>query len=166
LVFFYLCIQNCDKEEWEARWRLMNLHDHMSRLKMFRVLNGAEDQVQKFEGYADQVKSDLANTDYFRSLDEKQQKHYLKGHTAFFQSKDEIIEATGNRVDEFRFRYRFLSNHTHSYPMGFYRMAENFHGNGVESKVEIEYSTICLTWATEYLVIAKDGFSGLWTWKD
>ena len=94
---------------------------------------------------------------------EKQQKHYLKGNNAFFKSQDKLIEAASCKVDEFRFRYRFLSNHTHSYPMGFYRMAEIGHGTGVESKSEVECSGMWLTWATECLEKAKNGFAGLFS---
>lgn len=162
LVFFYLCVEACDPKEWEARWRLLNLHDHMSRLKMFKVMEGAEDRVEQFENYTNEVKSDLENTDYFNSLSGKLKKHYLKGNNAFFKSQDELIAAAGGNVDEFRFRYRFLSNHTHSYPMGFYRMAEGGRGTGVESDLEIGYSGICLAWASESLTKAKSEFINLW----
>jgi hypothetical protein len=162
LLLFYLCIEKCDKTEWEGRWKLMNLHDHMSRLKMFKVAENSDEQVVQFEGYTDEVKSDLKNTDYFKTLDEKQKKHFLKGNTAFFKSQDEIVKASGGSVDEFRFRYRFLSNHTHSYPMGFYRMAENGRGTGVESTSEVAYSGMCLSWIAEYLTIAKNDFEALW----
>ena len=141
----------------------MNLHDHMSRLKMFRVMDGADEQAKQFEGYTDKVKFNLEETEYFKLLCEKQQKHYLRGNNAFFKNQDDLIEAMGGSVDEFRFRYRFLSNHTHSYPMGFYRMAEIGRGTGMESKSEVGCIGMCLTWATEYLEKAKNGFSGLFS---
>ncbi|WP_425542891.1 DUF5677 domain-containing protein [Marinomonas arenicola] len=34
LKFYYLCVDVCPKDEWDARWNLMNLHDHMSRIKI------------------------------------------------------------------------------------------------------------------------------------
>jgi hypothetical protein len=173
LLFFYLCIDNCTKAEWEARWRLMNLHDHMSRLKMFKVMKNSDEQVTPFEAHTNEVKADLKNTAFFKTLDEKLQRHYLKGNTAFLKSQDEIITASGGCVDEFRMKYRFLSNHTHSYPMGFYRMVENGHGTGIKSQLEIEYTAMCLNWITEYLTKAKSSFEELWventkesTWQD
>ena len=126
---------------------------------MFKVKDGADEQVKHFEGCTDKVKFDLEETEYFKLLCEKQQKHCLKGNNAFFKSQDELIEAASCNVDEFR--YRFLSNHTHSYPMGFYRMAEIGRGTGVESKSEVECSGMCLTWATECPEKAKFGFTGL-----
>ncbi len=162
LIFHYLCIEKCSPNEWETRWRLMNLHDHMSRLKMFMLMEGAEDQVAKFKNYTEEVKSDLEKTEYFQALNEKQQKHYLKGNNVFFGSQDELVESAGDNVNAFRWKYRFLSNQIHSCPMGFYRMAESDRGMGVESETEIGYTGMCLTWAGEYLAKAKSGFSELW----
>ena len=167
LVFFYLCIDECDNSEWNARWRLMNLHDHMSRLKMFKVMDDSESekQVALFDSATEEVKSDLKEVEFFKKISTKQQKHFLKGNTPFFQSKDEIIEASGGSVKEFRFWYRFLSNHAHSFPMGFYRMAQNGRGSGVESTSEVAYSGMCLNCVSEYLKQAENNFEKLWTEK-
>jgi hypothetical protein len=165
-MFFYLCVEECDPEEWQARWRLLNLHDHMSRHRMFTSLGeatGNYDSAKKFEMHADEVRGDLLKTQYFQSLSERLQKHYLRGVEPFFKSQDEIIVASGGNVWEFRYMYRFLSNHTHSYPMGFYRMVESDRGRGVETASEIAYTANALSWALEYLESAKDGFYKIWT---
>jgi hypothetical protein len=39
LIFHYLCVQTVDDIEWEARWRLFNLHDCIQRTKVFASLN-------------------------------------------------------------------------------------------------------------------------------
>ena len=150
LSFFYLCIERCSDNEWETRWRLMNLHDHISRYKMFSASKDTE-EAEKFEKATVEVKADLENTPYFQSLDPKKQKHFLKGNTAFLLSKDQIVKRFGGDVDDFRFAYRFLSNHTHTYPMGFYRMAESNRGCGVETKTEVVYTGMCLEWAAQYI---------------
>jgi hypothetical protein len=109
LVFHYLCVDECDPEEWQARWRLLNLHDHMSRLKMFRALDdatsNASGQTAQFKAAAEEVKSDLAANLYFKSLTDKLQKHYLQGAHPFFMSKDEIVESAGLDINEFRYMY-------------------------------------------------------------
>ena len=161
LVFYYICIEKCNSNEWKARWRLLNLHDHMSRIKLFKAANNQE-TVDEFERFTNQVKSELEQTEYFQTLSEDQKKHFLKGHNAFFKNQDALIESMGDNVDEFRFKYRFLSNHTHSYPMGFYRMAENGQGTGIESDIEIKYSGMFLSWALEYLNKAKIEYLDMW----
>ena len=39
LIFHYLCVQTVDDIEWEARWRLFNLHDCIQKTKVFASLN-------------------------------------------------------------------------------------------------------------------------------
>ena len=161
LLFHYLCIEKCNDKVWEGRWRLMNLHDHMSRLKMFSALKDSDEALKFEKGTAD-VKADLIKTDYFKSLSERKQKHFLKGNNAFFLSKDEIVESYNGNVDDFRFAYRFLSNHTHTFPMGFYRMVQGNRGCGVETETEVHYTSLCLSWAAQYLKLANDGYSNKW----
>lgn len=161
LLFYYLCIEECGKDEWEGRWRLMNLHDHMSRLKMFSSGKNQQ-EVNEFLDGTQEVKTDLENSTFFKSLSEKRRKHFLKGNTAFFLSKDEIVKRLGGDIDDFRFSYRFLSNHTHTYPMGFYRMKESNRGCGVETETEVYYTSMCLAWANQYLELASNEFSKKW----
>jgi hypothetical protein len=161
LTFYYLCVEECSDKEWETRWRLMNLHDHMSRYKMFLASKDSEEAV-KFQKATEEVKADLKKTSYFQALDQRIQKHFLKGNTAFLLSKDEIVERFGGNVDDFIFAYRFLSNHTHTYPMGFYRMDENNMGCGVETETEVGYTSICLSWAAQYMKLAVQDFSYKW----
>ena len=44
------------------------------------------------------VIKELTENIYFKTLDEKQQKHFLKGETAFFISREDIEEKTGKKV--------------------------------------------------------------------
>lgn len=162
LVFFYFCVEQCDIDEWNARWRLMNLHDHMSRLKMFNVMEGGEDQVEMFERFTPEVKADLESCVFFQSLDERKRKHFLKGNTAFFKSQDEIVESAGLSVKKFRLQYRFLSNQTHSYPMGFYRMVDSNRGMGLETETEVGYTAQTLSWLSEYIIKANTEMHDLW----
>ena len=158
LVFFYLCIDKCSKDEWDARWRLMNLHDHMSRTKLFQSMGEDVENNKDANNIKKDVLLALNNNVWFQKFTQKQQKHYLKGNTAFFKSQDEIIESSGGNISEFRYIYRFLSNNTHSFPMGFYRMADNDRGRGTESGIEVQYTGMCLEWAGHYLSNAESEF--------
>lgn len=162
LTLFYLSIQKCSKDESEARLLLMNLHDHISREKMFKSV---EDDKRKeiASRISNEVTSSLKNNLWFRALSDKQQKHYLKGHNAYFKKQDEIVEASGEDLKTFRFIYRFLSNNTHSFPMGFYRMRDGSRGNRLESEIEISYTSSCLQWAEAYLNKANKEFKELFS---
>ena len=148
LVFHYLCVQAVDDTEWEARWRLFNVHDCLSRVKMFASAHIAREEAAKvIEITLDELK---ANS-YFQRLTPKQQQHYLKGNNALFMSQGQIVQSYGGDVNEFRNLYRFLSNQIHSLPMSFYRMSEQERGRGIESEVEVGYTSLCLDAARQYL---------------
>lgn len=149
LVFHYFCVQAVDEAEWDARWRLFNLHDCLSRKKMFA---SADIKPEKEASKIIEITvSELKTNSYFQRLTPKQQQHYLKGNNAFFMSQDEIVQSYGGDINEFRFLYRFLSNQVHSLPMSFYRMSEQERGRGVESDVEVGYTSLCLDTARQYL---------------
>lgn len=158
LVFHYLCIEQCSIDERDARLHLMNLHDHISRTKIF----GNEDDKKSDIEVKTDLMENLKNNAWFQRLNEKRKVHYLKGNTAFFNTNAEIVEASGYDVSEFKSMYRFLSNYTHSFPMGFYRLAEHDSGRGYKSEIEVLYTSICLQWVTHYLTNAESEFVHLW----
>lgn len=139
----------------------MNLHDHMSRTKLFQSIGEDVENNEDAKNIKKEVLLALNNNAWFQELTEKQKKHYLKGNTAFFKSQDEIVEFSGGNVSEFRYMYRFLSNNTHSFPMGFYRMADNDRSRGIETGIEIQYTGMCLEWAGHYLNNAESEFIDL-----
>jgi hypothetical protein len=163
LTFFYLCIENCSSEEWHARKQLMNLHDHMSRKKMFAAVEEEYEINEEAKEIKEEIITKLKNNSWFQSLSEKQQKAFLKGKTAFFKNKDEIVSSYNENIGKFRLRYTFLSNNTHSYPMGFYRMKNGERGRGIESRIEIKYTAICLQWLSGYLERAEQEFDSLFS---
>lgn len=161
LVFRYLCIEKCPDNEWSARWKLMNLHDHFSREKLFKSAGENIEQNEEAAKIRKDVVNELTSNTWFQKLTDKQQKHFLKGNTAFFSSQDEIIGSCAELSPEFRFVYRYLSNNMHSFPMGFYRMAENNRGAGVETEFEVKWSGVCLDWVSKYLARAKREYEEL-----
>ena len=139
----------------------MNLHDHISRTKLFNAMGEDTDANEEAVKIKEEVLLALNNNSWFQTLSKKQQTHFLKGTTAFFKSKDEIVTSCGREVSDFRAMYRFLSNNTHSFPMGFYRMASGNRGRGLESNTEVKYTGICLEWAANYLNSANKEFVNL-----
>lgn len=146
-TLFYLCVDNVSSDELEARRRLFNLHDYYSRRKLFSSTsdNNEDQEIEKF------VIKELTETDYFKALEEKQQKHFLKGDNAFFISREDIEEKTGSDKNDFKLLYKLFSSSTHSFPMGFYGMLEGSRGTGVKSDVEVGYSGLALDIAEQYI---------------
>ncbi|MGM8360689.1 DUF5677 domain-containing protein [Flavobacterium sp. ARAG 55.4] len=146
-TLFYLCSQEVSEDEKNARKRLFDLHDFYSRKKMFSF---TDDKIENIE-IEQNLKSELANTEYFKKLDEKRQKYFLKGDNAFFISRENIEEQMGEDKNEFKLLYKLFSSNTHSFPMGFYRMLEGERGNGVATDVEVNYSALALE-VSEYYI--------------
>ncbi len=146
-TMFYLCVDNVASDELKARRKLFNLHDYYSRKKLFSFTSEKKED----KGIEELVIKELVETGYFKTLDDKQQKHYLKGENAFFISREDIEERTGTDKNNFKLLYKLFSSNTHTFPMGFYGMIEAERGTGVKSKVEIGYNGLALEVGEQYI---------------
>jgi chorismate mutase len=146
-TFYYLCIDKVSEDEFKARRQLFNLHDYYSRRTL---LSFASENIENKE-VEQEIINKLTNTAYFKNLDPKQQKHFLKGNNPFFINREEIETKMGNDKNNFKLLYKLFSSNTHSYPMGFYGMLEEERGTGVKSEVEIGYNALALEVAEYYV---------------
>lgn len=151
-TLFYLSFDNVSQSELEARKALFNIHDYYSRKQFFSFFpenfNGERENIEIENLVLDKLK----NSEYFQTLDEKTQKKYLKGGSAFFSTREEIEEKEGMERQTFRYWYKFLSSNIHSYPMGFFRMIDCDRGTGAHSEVEESYCAMALELAESYLI--------------
>jgi hypothetical protein len=81
-------------------------------------------------------------------LPEAQRKKLLNGDQACFLNQDQILQRMGEFEQRTRGYYRFLSSHTHSFPLAFYRMAEANRGRGEQSESEKGYTAGAIEFAT------------------
>jgi len=156
LAFFYLAIEVVSEDEWKARLKVMQLHDCMSRFRMFRDFDPNDEQLKKFEDQANELRSILEANAFFGNLPQPQRKKLLKGEQASILIQDEILQRMGEAASGIRGYYRFLSSHMHSFPLGFYRMAEQGRGRGVENEVEKGYISSALEYCAEILTRCTD----------
>ncbi len=157
VAFYYLCAEECSDDEWNCRWNLFNLHDCVSRIRMFDARGDAE-QVEGFKVQADELRGRLTSNPFFNALDPKRHKKLLHGQTAYLSSLEEIAKEAGIAVNHFRWLYVLFSSHVHGLPMSFYRIGgdNTERGRGLPSRVEDSYSSVCLSLATTLLVRTRD----------
>jgi hypothetical protein len=160
-TFFYLVIDPRDNEEWQCRLTIMELHDCITRLKMFRDFDSDDEQLQKFEQQLEELTKRLIVIPLFSSLPEKQQKKYLKGESAFLLNQDELLCRMDEPVGFFRGMYRFLSTHVHTLPMAFSRIGEQGRGLGLENDVEKRHISNSLQFAEHFVRRATKEMIGL-----
>lgn len=163
LFFFFLCIDDVPQDQKDARIILLNLHDDGSRAKLFAEL-GEEELDDETRALRIVVRTDLetkfAANSYLAALPEKRQRELLRGEkTPFVQ--DDVIDRTDLDKKNFRFLYRFLSNHTHTGPVAFYRMGEHGRGAGYRNEKDTFYMTSALEFAATLLTPAIRDMSGL-----
>lgn len=159
LFFYFLCADNVPQVEKDARIILLNLHDNASRRKLFAELgepDNAETGAARAEVHNDLVRKFKANA-YLSGLPEKRQKELIRGEkTPFVQ--DDMVERTNMDKTNFRFLYRFFSNHTHTGPVAFYRMAEHGRGRGFPNRQDTFYMAVALDFAGDLMRRATADF--------
>jgi Family of unknown function (DUF5677)/SEC-C motif len=154
-MFFRYFSTRVDDSEWLTRLNLMQLHDCTERIRMFGVIDDAE-EVKGFEGQAQDLRNRLSSHSFFQSLDPKFQKQLLQGNRASLFSLSELV-ATFVDDKQIWFVYQFLSSHTHSLPLSFYRTWEQKR-NGVENEVDKGYISMAMELATDTLNEAVKAF--------
>ncbi len=156
LAFFYLCTEECPREEWECRWNIFNLHDCTSRIRLFEEMSSGSPDIPGFNAQADELRERLNKNSHFGSLPGKDRKKFLHGGHAYLHSLEDIAARAGVDVHTFRWLYKLLFSHVHGLPLSFYRMGEQERGRGVHSEVEEGYTQLCLSFAISLLVAARD----------
>ncbi|MBY0358292.1 MAG: hypothetical protein K2W82_09855 [Candidatus Obscuribacterales bacterium] len=152
LTLYYLCFEKVSDDEWIARLRVIQLHDCLSRQRMFRDFDPHDKQLAEFEKQANELRDELQKNPFFSGLPDKQQKRFLKGESALMLIQDEILQRMGTKDISFiRGYYRFLSAQTHSLPLSFYRMVERGDGRGEETKAETAYISASAKFCAEVL---------------
>jgi hypothetical protein len=146
LAFYYLCVDSVDQDEWNCRWNVFNLHDCVSRQRLFERFDCDTEQVARFVQTAEELRRHLRRNRHFRSLSEKSQNLLLKGRNAYLFRQDEIIKRTTVDANYFRAMYEFLSTQIHALPMSFYRTGDKNRGRGLENEIERDY--IC--WIVDF----------------
>jgi hypothetical protein len=162
-VFFYLGVDKTDGDEWLTRLNVLQLHDCLSRHKLFSQLKSTKEYLAGFHVQAQDLRDKINSRAYFQALPEQRRAHILKGEHALLFSQDDLLKRMGEDVDLFRGLYRFLSFHVHSLPVAFYRIGEREQGRGVESEWEKKNIAIALDFARRPLVRATQEMRALFT---
>jgi hypothetical protein len=162
LSFFYLCIQQCTREEWECRWNIFNLHDCTSRIQLLKEMDSNSADIPGLQAQAAELKERLSGNAFFLALPASDQRKHLHGQSAYLKPLETIAAAAGVDVQQFRWLYKFLSSHTHGLPLSFYRAGQfDARGRGVHCDVEEGYSCLCVSFALTLLAAARDEMAAL-----
>lgn len=144
ITYHWLCGSQILDEVRTGRYILLCLHDYGSRRKIFPEHSKNSDHV--FED----LKRRFEKNSYLSTYDENKKKIALKGdRTPYIQ--DDVLKEMGADPEHFRKFYRFLSQHTHTGPISYFRMSDNDLGLGVETRIEKNYAMIAIECAITHL---------------
>ena len=130
LHFFDLCIDDISEDEWGMRANLNHIADNRARKRMLEDLGAKPDP--QYEIHLVDLTARLDKNPAWHRLPEKRRTELLKGDKSF-HTQDEILDRMGEARVPIRGYYRFLSSHTHTGPISYYRMASQGRGSGVEN---------------------------------
>lgn len=159
-AFHYLCVDECTEDEWQCRWNLLNLHDCVSRVRLFAESPHPDaEQLAALRIQADELRERLKSNQHFKSL--RNQKHLLNGQTAYLYPIEDLIGKANFDKATYRYLNILFSSSVHGLPMSYYRMAEQERGRGLPSPVERGYTSICLSLASVLLTGTRDDLKEL-----
>jgi hypothetical protein len=160
LAFYYLCIEPRSEDEHSCRQNLVHLNDCENRRLMFADQDPAHSEVEKLAESAEMLRNRLRANSFFTALPDGRQRSLLNGQTPFLQTFEVIAEKCGTPLETFRWLYKFLSNHSHGWPMAFHRIGEE-RGRGVRTDAEEGYTTMLLTFGRELLAETRAEYEAL-----
>ena len=141
LAFFYLCVEPVEKEDWECRWNIFNLHDCTRRREFFALLGADPGTLEEFDRIAEDLRGRLRANASFCALQPKTQKEHLSARQLYLENRSELIRRIGIDQNVWRAVYMFFSSQIHTFPLGYYRIGEGDRGRGLENETDRKYIT-------------------------
>jgi len=72
-TLFYLCIEKVSGQEWQCRLQLFNLHDCISRKKMFTDFGSNAEMLANFEQQSNELREQLKLNPFFIGFSDNEQ---------------------------------------------------------------------------------------------
>lgn len=149
-MFFYLW-EDIDDNVWDLRYFVLRLHDTVARIKLVRAWQDKSDYADLIAGKNELLEKIRSNAHY-RLLGEDQQEKLVTGEQIFVGGMRRAAMQTGAwREETFIATYNYLSAHSHSAPISFFRFSSHSidyrspsHAQFASACFAIEIATACL----------------------
>ena len=154
ILFYWLCFEEITESEWQLRRLTLYLFDLKSR---WRMSHGDEPLDPDNSVYLDLLER-LHQCEAYQILEKSQKQRILRAKGMPF-IQDDILEKIGVEKTNFRKTYRFLSEHVHSGPVSFFRMAEHGRGMGFSNPVDRDFfimTASMVNWTIESATVEYD----------
>lgn len=148
-VFYYLSIDETDKDGLEFRYLFWNLSEDCERLNMLEQINSKNTEVSRRN--MEEFKEKIKNNEFYKKCDKKifnERKKY-----GIFLTNNQISEKAGI-INYYKSTYKYLSNYVHICPLSISQIAA-FKANDAES---IGILTTVINEATAYFCLCIRDF--------
>lgn len=150
LLFSYLSETPASEEQWKAKLWVMHLNDCTKRIKLMSGA-GHQEQVDFYNEEKIRIQGILNENEYFSSIAPSIRKKCLNGSFLMIDSRDELLEKNGFDKVNFDITYDIFSHYVHVLPISYYRMEANGRGTGVFNATDLNYMSLGLSMAGEYV---------------
>jgi hypothetical protein len=120
LMFFYVSEPGVDDDEWGLRKDVLDLHDCLTRYRLFKSWK-SEKEMTSFRESAAHIKERIRNHKLMKTFDAEKRKQLLGGQQLYLNGLRSVVKRAGWDPDRFDGVYAYLSVHSHSAPTSFYR---------------------------------------------
>jgi len=118
LMFHYLT-EEVTAEQWELRRKVLDLHDSIVRLRLFKGL-GDENERKEFKRRIEESRSEIKKSRVFRQLPTERQQKIIGGNELYVTGIRSVVEQLEIDRDYFDAIYNYLSAQVHVSSNTFY----------------------------------------------
>lgn len=148
-VFFYLSVEQVEKELSEFRFLVWDYHAENRRLKKLQLIKSQNPQVKEIEEKIEELKKSIVGNPIYLKQTHERQRKIRNGELGIFATNTMLSESAGIKPDYYKATYIYLSSYVHAHPFSLQQLAQfkaGDDGSLLLIKVVIEYCTayLCL----------------------
>jgi hypothetical protein len=152
LMFFYLSEDGVTDDEWALRGRVLDLHDAVLKLRLFKSIN-ATAEYEAFKQDTDWLRGQMRQLPAFQKLELQRQEKLLSGQELYVGGLRSTLRLAGFTSEYFDGMYAYLSQHVHISSSSFYR-TDNRLRFASPSSYQFYFSAYAVAHARMFLVRA------------
>jgi Family of unknown function (DUF5677) len=123
IMYFYLT-EDVSGEEWAFRFKVMQIHDVTSRLRLFKGINPEEAEKQRT--ILNGIRNELKEMAFFKQRQEEEREKLLGGQMLYVSGMRSTLALMNFDKRYFDGVYNYLSAYVHSMPLSYFRDSEGF----------------------------------------
>src|SRR5438093_7068095 len=109
-MLHYLLEDGVTTEEWKLRQKVLDLHNTIVRLRLFKGLgNSAGETYKTFKKSAELLRAELATLPAFKSLEEQRRSKIMSGNELYIRGMRSVLKQLKIDVEYFDAIYNYLS---------------------------------------------------------